>query len=157
MSSSGTPPAKGTTAVALNYLRHWRGSAILLYQSAQLAFLGPPSTTYSHSAILFSIHVFLRQSVGSVSSRAILFSNHFFLRLSHVSVTTLAYWFSNHVFHRHPPAKVKMAAALISTYFTGGGPASSFTNPHGWQTCGHLLLRILTASTFFPTTSSCTH
>jgi len=85
----------------------------LLYQSAQLAFLGPPSTAYSHSAILFSIHVFLRQYVVSVSSRAILFSNLFFLRHSHVSVTNRAYRFSNHVFHRHPPAKFKMAAALI--------------------------------------------
>jgi hypothetical protein len=51
-------------------------------------------------------------------------------------------------------AKVRTAAALNSTYFTGGGPPSSSNNLHGWDSCGHVLLRILTAPSCFPTTSS---
>jgi len=55
---------------------------------------------------------------------------------------------------RTPPAKVTTAASLISTYVTGGGPPSSFKNPHVWHSCGHLVQRILTAPCCFHSTSS---
>ena len=42
---------------------------------------------------------------------------------------------------------VTTATALNYTLFKGGCPISS--NPHSWQTCVHLLPRILTAAIFF--------
>ena len=42
---------------------------------------------------------------------------------------------------------VTTATALNYTLFKGGSRPS--TNPHSWQTCVHLLPRILTAANFF--------
>ena len=37
-----------------------------------------------------------------------------------------------------PTANVTTATALNATFFTGRGPPTYLTNPHGWQSCGLL-------------------
>jgi len=53
-----------------------------------------------------------------------------------------------------PPSRDARFAALNSTYNSLGISTFSFNNPHGWHSCGHNLLPILTAPTCFPTTFS---
>jgi len=99
-SSSCSPPAMVTTAAAQTLLNSQSGFRHFFYQSARFKLL-QPHTTFRNSAFLFSNHVFLIPSVGSVTTRAILFSYHFFLSHYHFSYTSRAILYSKHVFFRH--------------------------------------------------------
>ena len=79
-------PGYGYNGCRPNYLIHSRVFAIFLYRSARLKLLQPPNT-FRNRALLFSNHVFLIPSVGSVTTRAIFF----FLRLLPQALPRLVY------------------------------------------------------------------
>jgi len=57
--------------------------------------------------------------------------------------------FITRCFSGTPQSKATTATALNFTYFTGGVPPSYSTKPHGCKSCGLLLVRFITAASFF--------